>query len=97
MLCARPFSRCRPRVRRRYGTPCGAEGTAAPREAPAALPGRRRLTSSLSSFPCRSTAAAMSAGFSFGAGTLGSAAAAAAGAGGGGGGGGFSFGTTAPR
>ncbi|XP_042723146.1 nucleoporin p58/p45 isoform X1 [Lagopus leucura] len=38
----------------------------------------------------------MSAGFSFGAGTLGSAAAAAAGAGGGGGGGGFSFGTTAP-
>ncbi|XP_071592203.1 nucleoporin p58/p45 isoform X2 [Heliangelus exortis] len=34
----------------------------------------------------------MSAGFSFGAGTLGSAAAAAAGAGGGGGGGGFSFG-----
>ncbi|XP_021234866.1 nucleoporin p58/p45 isoform X2 [Numida meleagris] len=38
----------------------------------------------------------MSAGFSFGAGTLGSATAAAAGAGGGGGGGGFSFGTTAP-
>lgn len=54
MLCARPFSCCRPRVRRRYGAPCGAEGTAAPREAPAALPGRRRrLTSSLSSFPCR--------------------------------------------
>lgn len=53
MLCARPFSRCRPRVRRRYGAPCGAEGTAAPREAPAALPGRRRLTPSLSSFPCR--------------------------------------------
>ncbi|KAM6140010.1 LOW QUALITY PROTEIN: nucleoporin p58/p45 [Pterocles gutturalis] len=38
----------------------------------------------------------MSAGFSFGAGTLGSAAAAAAGAGGGGGGGGFSFGTATP-
>ncbi|XP_074841717.1 nucleoporin p58/p45 [Carettochelys insculpta] len=38
----------------------------------------------------------MSAGFSFGAGTLGSAAAAAAGAGGGGGGGGFSFGAAQP-
>ncbi|XP_067999843.1 nucleoporin p58/p45 isoform X1 [Melanerpes formicivorus] len=38
----------------------------------------------------------MSAGFSFGAGTLGSAAAAAAGAGGGGGGGGFSFGAATP-
>ncbi|XP_074006825.1 nucleoporin p58/p45 isoform X3 [Numenius arquata] len=38
----------------------------------------------------------MSAGFSFGAGTLGSAAAAAAGAGGGGGGGGFSFGVATP-
>ncbi|XP_047928717.1 nucleoporin p58/p45 isoform X1 [Anser cygnoides] len=38
----------------------------------------------------------MSAGFSFGAGTLGSATAAAAGAGGGGGGGGFSFGAATP-
>ncbi|XP_068251505.1 nucleoporin p58/p45 isoform X2 [Nyctibius grandis] len=38
----------------------------------------------------------MSTGFSFGAGTLGSAAAAAAGAGGGGGGGGFSFGAATP-
>ncbi|XP_030333619.1 nucleoporin p58/p45 isoform X3 [Strigops habroptila] len=38
----------------------------------------------------------MSAGFSFGAGTLGSAAAAAAGTGGGGGGGGFSFGAATP-
>ncbi|XP_037747222.1 nucleoporin p58/p45 isoform X4 [Chelonia mydas] len=38
----------------------------------------------------------MSAGFSFGAGTLGSAAAAAAGAGGGGGGAGFSFGAVQP-